>query len=49
VDVEGTIYDFRTPKNLPDLLNGFPGRKDGYDHNFCINQAEGEAMNLAAR
>jgi len=46
--VEGSALDFRTAKNLADLLASFPAGPNGYDGNFCVNQKPGQELNLAA-
>ena len=50
--VEGTPFDFRQSHAIGERINdeneqlGFSG---GYDHNFCLNRAEGDPLSLAAR
>jgi aldose 1-epimerase len=44
--VEKTVLDLRTEKNLGDLLASFPPGANGYDHNFVINQKQGQELNL---
>ncbi len=51
-NVEGTPFDFRQPHSIGERIDveneqlAFAG---GYDHNFCLNRAEGDALSLAAR
>ncbi|HDS06549.1 MAG TPA: galactose mutarotase [Bacteroides sp.] len=43
--VEGTAFDFRKPRVIGERIDEVPG---GYDHNFVLDQAEGERT-LAAK
>jgi aldose 1-epimerase len=50
--VEGTPFDFRTPRRIGDgIRSGYPqmvlGR--GYDHNFVLNRRSAASLELAAR
>jgi len=46
--VTGSAFDFRTTKDLGELLAAFPAGPNGYDVNFCVNQAPGQELNQAA-
>jgi aldose 1-epimerase len=51
-NVEGTLYDFQTPKDLRAQLDQFPSGPNGYDINFCINQdlaLQPEVLNFVGR
>ncbi|CAL8139076.1 unnamed protein product [Orchesella dallaii] len=48
-EVEGTPFDLRTRTNLPEALKQFPEGPYGYDHNFCVNDYDGQTVRLAAR
>ncbi|MBZ4677160.1 MAG: galactose-epimerase [Anaerophaga sp.] len=44
--VEGTPFDFTEPHEIGARIDQVPG---GYDHNFVLNENEGEGLNFAAR
>ena len=50
--VEGTPFDFRQPHAIGERIDETNEQLEfagGYDHNFCLNRAEGDALSLAAR
>lgn len=48
VAVEGTPFDFRTPKTIGSRIGEIKGDPGGYDLNYALN-SEGKKMALAAR
>ncbi|HYE33662.1 MAG TPA: aldose epimerase family protein [Methylomirabilota bacterium] len=47
--VEGTAFDFRTPKTIGKDIAGTPSFTQGYDHNFVLRQGDGAGPWFAAR
>ncbi|KAJ8933347.1 hypothetical protein NQ314_014060 [Rhamnusium bicolor] len=46
--VDGTVFDFRVPKVLGDVINNVP-KADGYDHNFCIIRGSQQGLAFQAK
>jgi aldose 1-epimerase len=47
--VEGTPFDFTRPRRIGDQIAEVEKPAGGYDHNFVLDDGEGEGLKLAAR